>query len=497
VAASDLSPALRTLLRTHKSRDEEFGQLPYRRGDLVLLLIEHPELDQELAPSMALYARVDSVVGQSPFLIKLFLNPMSNEQCLAKCESILVFTDEMLARLSSPRGMQQLVYDPIDVVFGDISEQVKDKTNEFLASLGVNVDMMELVANATAQLTMADLTPLRRMSATFQRLQDGPPTDFYESMDRLGLAKLDALEAEPPVGIFVPTRQKAIADLRRFPFSSLAKTRIQKHAVNCASALEQLHIDRRNLLRGERKQQLTVWWLGAIRSRCYALLEAQGFVFDAVPADYINEPPADLAVVKSNLLVLRRVLNLKDDIYDVKSMLRQVCDEIYPRIDQYISDAEAIIIDLLKDKEHESASSLPCLDTTTCSWSKPPTFRSTKNQLPLGTLDQARARERAQALVDAGVLTTELASNIDGVLKDLDYLLEMKVMEQRTQEQQRSGGSASGDGKLVMSNVVPISGLVMSSFYRLENEMNTVLELWDKDKSPIVDTAPPGTLYNT
>ena len=50
------------------------------------------------------------------------------------------------------------------------------------------------------------------------------------------------------------------------------------------------------------------------------------------------------------------------------------------------------------------------------------------------------------------------------LVKDLKYLTRMRQLE------------TSGERVL---DVVPVSGLVLSQFYRLENELKTVIELWD------------------
>jgi ankyrin repeat protein len=56
-------------------------------------------------------------------------------------------------------------------------------------------------------------------------------------------------------------------------------------------------------------------------------------------------------------------------------------------------------------------------------------------------------------------------SQLDGCVKDLEYLSEMQRME-------------SPDYKGSNFHIVPVSGLVLSELCRMENECNTVLELW-------------------
>jgi len=67
-----------------------------------------------------------------------------------------------------------------------------------------------------------------------------------------------------------------------------------------------------------------------------------------------------------------------------------------------------------------------------------------------------------------------LVLQITGLCKDLDYLSEMKRLENVMDQQAQSDSTT----QLALTHVVPVSGLFMSCFYRLENELKTVIELW-------------------
>ena len=75
--------------------------------------------------------------------------------------------------------------------------------------------------------------------------------------------------------------------------------------------------------------------------------------------------------------------------------------------------------------------------------------------------------------------------------KDLSYLKKMKAMDEEIreesrmrregEEEEREGGDGGGERKkkkLVMSDVVPVAGLVMARFHIYECECATVLDLW-------------------
>ena len=81
------------------------------------------------------------------------------------------------------------------------------------------------------------------------------------------------------------------------------------------------------------------------------------------------------------------------------------------------------------------------------------------------------------------------------IQKDYEYLTKMKKMDEEISEKTRKrkmreegGGGEEEEGKeggekkkgLVMTDVVPVAGLVMGRFYVLECENKTALEIWDR-----------------
>lgn len=90
--------------------------------------------------------------------------------------------------------------------------------------------------------------------------------------------------------------------------------------------------------------------------------------------------------------------------------------------------------------------------------------------VPLEELTMAKAAEEFSKRKEE--LDDVVSKWIDSMIKDIEYLEEMEEME-KLQGQQSEGGG------LVLSNVVPVSGLILSRFFRKENEIRTVLELYD------------------
>lgn len=134
------------------------------------------------------------------------------------------------------------------------------------------------------------------------------------------------------------------------------------------------------------------------------------------------------------------MLNKEEDKYNVMKVVNNLKEEIYGRIREFTKKARIVL--------------------------------SQEFSVPLEDLTMERAAKEFEA--KRADLDDVVAKWIDGMIKDIEYLEEMEEME-KLQGQKAGGGS----GGLVLSNVVPVSGLILSRFFRKENEIRTVLELYD------------------
>ena len=87
----------------------------------------------------------------------------------------------------------------------------------------------------------------------------------------------------------------------------------------------------------------------------------------------------------------------------------------------------------------------------------------------------------------------------ESLLSDLQYLQRVKAMDEEIKRKRQEGDL---DGKRSeMTDVVPVSGLVMARFHILETECHTTLEIWGKKKKKeIIDqltsrTPPEGFFF--
>lgn len=133
--------------------------------------------------------------------------------------------------------------------------------------------------------------------------------------------------------------------------------------------------------------------------------------------------------------LLKEVLDTTIDKHETMALVDELKNRIYPRIEAFVADAKIVLSDQFG---LNPASENFIAETTT-------------------------AFEAA-----AGELDDQVSEWIDNMIKDMEYLEEMKKMEDPVY-------AASCEN----FHIVPISGLIISVFCRLENECSTVQELWE------------------
>jgi hypothetical protein len=263
-----------------------------------------------------------------------------------------------------------------------------------------------------------------------------------------------------------------------------------------------------------------------IKKRVEQFLEERNFDFNAVCDDYIDVPPVNFESVRSNLQLIREIINsntssfgdtssstttssssLGDSLGLQESLINPLMETIYERIDEYLRESFAAISD--------------CLGVEPT----PKPFEIEKEWERLQELLKNRDSGSGSGSVSPTSASKDKSDWLDALSKDVHYLIEMKRCEvkhqtDRKQQQKEAAATSSpatsptstssspltptsgpgGEGapylptmgglpsfavtsqRLAMSHVVPVSGLIMSRFYRLENELKTVLDVWFRNQ---------------
>jgi hypothetical protein len=196
----------------------------------------------------------------------------------------------------------------------------------------------------------------------------------------------------------------------------------------------------RDLLGGMRKKQVVDWWLSYIEVQTDDFLQGQGFVMDALPYNYLDVPPDDLAIISSNLSLVRELMSLSgrepnplDEFLDITTA------QVYSVLDRLIAEFEFA----LRLKEHD------------------------------------------EELKYLGLVVTD--RQMAAIRSDYEYLMTMKTMDNQIKEKRRKRQEADAGSentselevrKLEMTHVVPVGGLVMARIHILECELDSAEIRW-------------------
>lgn len=100
---------------------------------------------------------------------------------------------------------------------------------------------------------------------------------------------------------------------------------------------EKLKLERKDILSGKKKRELTDWWLQLIKSRVDDYLLSKDFDFDAVSNNYLDQPPRSFAAVKKNHRILLGILNpeslaSKEEMVRALEREHNVANDLYRNI---------------------------------------------------------------------------------------------------------------------------------------------------------------------
>jgi hypothetical protein len=251
---------------------------------------------------------------------------------------------------------------------------------------------------------------------------------FSDALEKLNVQHICAKDRTRTIGRIM-SLGNSIAGLIEEHFLSISQT--------LSEELSDLEGSFEAILSGKRKNSISSSWLTDIRDSVNDLLRKRGFDAEAVPHDYISTAPSSLSSVRANLVILQTLLNNSDDSSALNKVSEELKAKIYPIIAKFIEEALFVSGNVLQVDQKEEAG--------------------------------RNAAEVLQELKDVIKQKKETGEEVDervvGVLSDVEYLHEMKRLEDNPQDHN--------------PHIVPVSGLVYSSIIRKEKETLTVLEVWE------------------
>jgi len=216
-------------------------------------------------------------------------------------------------------------------------------------------------------------------------------------------------------------------------------------------------------LDGSVKEKVSMWWLNLIQTRVDHFLTELKFDFSAVPQNYLMSPPNSIAVVRNNLTLIEACLNPIEDKHNLVQLIVELKIQIYAVIDDFIDEALIVLSDTLRILE----------DSRTSKAGGP---------IELFTVwDLSMVNKKLEALAEMSDQADGMWHTLEALSKDVRYLYRMKELEDSSVATER------------LMDAVPVTGLILARLCTLENELRTVLEVWesrvDEEKRAILHTS--------
>ena len=335
----------------------------------------------------------------------------------------------------SKKSMDRLIENPANILFSHIGSYLRNSIDELLKSKKINMKLLERII--MFNIEVSESSQIRELLTNLQSLQIEFPKKFLLKMNKLSSDCTTKFFNSKLINeMFIPTKQNYLTDLQGICMENLIQKRLVKLISYCHQGLEYLESQKKLVVNGTKKQEITNWWLHVIETHVQTFLQNISYNFSVVRHDYIETPPENLENVRNNLIIIKDILDLKSDKYHVKSLLDTIKSIVYPKIDLFVTNAKIAICDKLRIQENE-------FDINNC----------------LNLIQNSNFIDTVSSVDDLDLL--------EDLLKDIEYLETIKRLEINQAREKKD------------LNVVPISGLVMGSFYRLENELKTILEVWD------------------
>ena len=381
-----------------------------------------------------------------------------NVDLLNRCTQLSNITFEELEAIEETRNHLRMLLADQRIEFADVVHDIRQYVRDRYLAFITDSSSPDVTAAVNATAATIQLAFDRRSLG----IDSFSPTSHHHHQQQPELPVLEICHEHLIGRVFAPTRSLAVKSLQNLPVEALIMHRLEHYISYCTAALATRDELKMRLLDGTHKKQITEWWLRLIHKRQDQFLAALGYDFTAIPRNYIESPPTSIEAVQNNLRIIREILNVKEDIHNAQKLLvAELKNEIYPKIDEYVRNAECAIADALGESAPLGPTSEDLVGPNSSSTAAD---QRVQRRQYLFKLFAQRARKMNPAE----------ASRLESLIKDIGYLCQIQEME---------NAPPPGPDQPRRLDVVPISGLVMSGIHRTENVLRTVLEVWAGPRS--------------
>ncbi|EGC30109.1 hypothetical protein DICPUDRAFT_99631, partial [Dictyostelium purpureum] len=410
-----------------------------------------------------------------------YFSSQETEAVAVAPENILILNKRLIEKIkeNDKLYLRKLIHQPSDEFTRELVLKGKESTVGYLNQINVDLKFVQFESLNTPNLLA--LKKIRIMKSKVQSILSENSHPLYRELDIQVKNEISQfLTHMNESQMFMPTYGNTLNDLNENHSLSMAKSKMNQIYGEIEMALDKFEFEKLQYLNANRKNEITEWWLKTIESKCLDFLEKRYFKPSAIPDNYIEQAPNNIFDIFENLKIIKLVLSPSENQKQVLlqmmeeqqqqeviaatnninsngqglrkrsntpqlqqpqketlnfspvELIEQLKSEIYPIIDDFIKRSHAVFCDILNVDNLNDNNSIKDL-----------------------------LNERKPSM------KSNLFSQLEDLLSDLEYLEEMKRLE--------------ANPEATSFHIVPISGLVIGFFARIENELKTIIELYSPD----------------
>lgn len=239
----------------------------------------------------------------------------------------------------------------------------------------------------------------------------------------------------------------------------------------------------KQLIEGKTKQELTEWWLHLIESSVENFVNTlPGITQHCIPYNYLDQAPSSLEAIQQNLEILRKLIHPQKygDFYQVRvQLLEPLSSQIYSKLNHFLRQAQLLCLNIILEVKSIEKENFHLQNQEFNTNQK---FEE-KNGFVMNSfwIMQEYSQLRNSSLSNP---ILKKLKNLESLIRDIEYIEKMKQLELQFHHyyEYQNGNTQIQDintekGSSV-SDIVPITGLIIGVLHRMENEHKTVFEHW-------------------
>lgn len=209
-------------------------------------------------------------------LANIYINPKEDKVFNIKLDDIYPLKPSVVKRITerSPLELEKLVQLPTDPLYQSIMRKVESETHGYFQKV-LQIDM-DVVRKANMnQCSISELQELTLAMQQLKKIANDPPSELFSTLDKTINNQIEEfLQSGENEKTFIPTKEKNLQQLKSFRVTGLVMMHVQRYIGICESGLDQLKLQKRELMSGERKDKISEWWLHEIDVEVLAYLES-------------------------------------------------------------------------------------------------------------------------------------------------------------------------------------------------------------------------------